>query len=88
MNGFFPVSVTVLCFAAGCWLERLLAAATPGAQAGFALLTALTLLALLEHWFMVLPLPDQKLWRWMIDPPAPKTKAPTRAGLKENPNGL
>ncbi len=25
MNGFFPVSVTALCFAAGCWMERLVA---------------------------------------------------------------
>ena len=88
MNGFFPVSVTLLGFASGCWLERLMAATAPGVQAGFALLTALTLLALLEHWFMVLPLPDQKLWRWMIDPPAPKTQARPRAGLKEEPHGF
>lgn len=88
MNGFFPVSVTALCFAAGCWLERLIAAPTPGAGAGFALLTALTLLALLEHWFMVLPLPDQKLWRWMMDAPAPKTTAPAHAVLKETSHGL
>ena len=88
MNGFFPLSVTALCFAAGCWLERLLSATSPGAEAGFALLTALTLLALLEHWFMVLPLPDQKLWRWMIDAPAPKTTAPAHAVLKETPHGF
>ncbi len=88
MNGFFPVSVTALCFAAGCWLERLITAESPGLEAGFALLTALTLLALLEHWFMVLPLPDQKLWRWMIDPPASKTQTPPTAGLKENTHGL
>jgi putative photosynthetic complex assembly protein 2 len=86
MNGFFPVSVTLLTFAAACWMERLLASTTPGAEAGFALLTVLTLLALLEHWFMVLPLPDQKLWRWMIDPPAPKT--PTPDGRQETQHGL
>ena len=88
MNGFFPVSVTALCFAAGCWMERLAAADARGATAGYALLTALTLLALLEHWFMVLPLPDQKLWRWMIDPPAPKTKARIHAGLQEDTHGF
>lgn len=75
MNGFFPVSVTVLSLAVACWLERLSMAATPGQTTGFALLFALTLLALLEHWFMVLPLPDQKLWRWML--PAPKPMPPT-----------
>ena len=88
MNGFFPLSVTLLVFAAGCWMERLAAATTPGAAAGYTLLTALTLLALLEHWFMVLQLRDQKLWRWMIDPPAPKTPAQTHAGLKEDTHGF
>ena len=34
-------------------------------------LTAMAGLALLEHWLMVVPLPDAKLWRWML--PAPKT---------------
>ncbi|MEO0389313.1 MAG: putative photosynthetic complex assembly protein PuhE [Pseudomonadota bacterium] len=70
MNWVFPFSVTALTFAAACWLERLYAADTPGAVTGFALLTALTVLALVEHWVMVLPIPDEKLWRWML--PAPK----------------
>jgi len=34
------------------------------------------LLALLEHWFMVLALPDQKLWRWML-PESPASLDPT-----------
>ena len=83
MNAAFPLSITALSFASACWLERLWAAQTDGAVVGFTLLSALTLLALLEHWFMVLPLPDQKLWRWMM--PAPK---PTPARLKENSHGL
>lgn len=66
MNWLFPVSVTALTFATGCWLERALQAATEGAMVGHVLLAVLTALALLEHWFMVLPLPDQKLWRWML----------------------
>ena len=45
------------------------AAETAAASAGYALLAAMTALALLEHLFMVLPLPDEKLWRWML--PAP-----------------
>lgn len=81
MNWLFPVSVTVLTFAAACWLERALTAATPAAQSGHILLTALTLLALLEHWFMVLPLPDQKLWRWML-PEAPDATDPTLSARK------
>jgi len=35
------------------------------------LLAALSALALIEHWLMVVPLPDAKLWRWML--PAPNT---------------
>lgn len=66
MNAVFPLSITALSFAAACFLERIYSAPTIGTEVGFTLLAALTLLALLEHWFMVLPLPDQKLWRWMI----------------------
>jgi hypothetical protein len=42
------------------------------------------LLALLEHWFMVLPLPDEKLWRWMM----PDAKPPQTDRLREDANGL
>jgi putative photosynthetic complex assembly protein 2 len=82
MNAVFPVSITALSFAAACWMERAAAATTDAAFIGHILLTALTLLALLEHWFMVLPLPDQKLWRWMLPEPTKthsilKTKEPT-----------
>ncbi|MCG6884306.1 MAG: DUF3623 domain-containing protein [Silicimonas sp.] len=73
MNWFFPVSVTLLTLALGCWIERLMVADTVADQAGFALLTGLTALALLEHWLLILPLPDAKLWRWMLPAPAPKT---------------
>jgi putative photosynthetic complex assembly protein 2 len=68
MNWLFPISVTALAFAAACWLERLWAAQSPADAAGFALLAALTALALLEHWLLVLRLPDEKLWRWMLPP--------------------
>lgn len=67
MNVFFPISVTALSFAVGCWIERMLAqeAGAPS-EIGFALLAALSALALLEHWLMVLPLPDAKLWSWLL----------------------
>ncbi|MBM2575499.1 DUF3623 domain-containing protein [Jannaschia sp. Os4] len=72
MNWLFPTSVTALSFAAACWAERVAGAGTAFEAVGFALLTALTGLALLEHWFMVVRLPDEKLWRWML--PANDTK--------------
>jgi putative photosynthetic complex assembly protein 2 len=84
MNAVFPLSITILTFAVACMFNRLYLAQSPDEVAGFALLAALTSLALLEHWFMVLPLPDQKLWRWML--PAPKPILKDR--LKEDIHGL
>lgn len=76
MNALFPVSVAV-----SSWLAVLLwqAAAAQNTSAFDA--TALTFagtlltLAILEHWFMVLPLPSQALWNWglrsrAVEPPA------------------
>ena len=89
LNWVFPISVTLLSFAVACWLERLHGAQTAGEAIGFALLTAITALALLEHWLMVLPLPDERLWRWMLpqSSAAPNTqqKHPRR---REDAHGL
>ncbi|MEM6939756.1 MAG: putative photosynthetic complex assembly protein PuhE [Pseudomonadota bacterium] len=68
----FPIGVTFLSVATALFAERLLAAASPEALISFALLTALAALATLEHWLMVVPLPDAKLWRWML-PDTPRT---------------
>jgi putative photosynthetic complex assembly protein 2 len=84
MNWLFPISVTGLSFAVACWLERLWSAGTPGETVGFALLAAITALALLEHWLMVVPLPDAKLWRWMLPEPKPQNIK----GLPEGHHGF
>jgi putative photosynthetic complex assembly protein 2 len=86
LNWLFPISVSALTFATACWLERIHAAETQGAVIGFSLLTALTALALLEHWVMVLPIPDEKLWRWML--PAPTQPTPTQPTPKGGHHGL
>jgi len=67
----FPLAITVLTALLAVCAERLWGAQSDVAIVGFALLTALSALALLEHWLMVVPLPDAKLWRWML--PVPKT---------------
>lgn len=66
MNWLFPISVTALTFLAGFWAAEAMAAADAATRLGHVLLAVLTALAVLEHWFMVLPLPDQRLWRWML----------------------
>ena len=40
----------------------------PAAAVGATLLAALAGLALLEHWLLVLPVPDQALWQWALAP--------------------
>jgi putative photosynthetic complex assembly protein 2 len=69
LTAAFPIGVTLLTLASACFLERTIASETTPFIAGYALLTALSLLAAIEHWLMVIPLPDAKLWRWML--PAP-----------------
>ncbi|SLN32362.1 putative photosynthetic complex assembly protein PuhE [Pseudooctadecabacter jejudonensis] len=81
ITAFFPISVTVLTFAVGCFAHLLMSSVTPVDAAGYALLTSLCALALLEHWFMVIPLPDAKLWRWMLPDITP---AQTRMTAKED----
>ncbi|MEJ6403382.1 putative photosynthetic complex assembly protein PuhE [Yoonia sp. 2307UL14-13] len=67
----FPIAITLLTAMLAVCAERLWSAEAAATSVGFALLTALAALALLEHWLMVVPLPDAKLWRWML--PAPNT---------------
>ena len=68
MNAFFPWSVSFLTIAFACWVERIVAAPPgSGAEIGFALLAALTALAVFEHWMMVLPIPDSALWAWALN---------------------
>ncbi|MGR3781440.1 MAG: putative photosynthetic complex assembly protein PuhE [Albimonas sp.] len=61
---FFALSVTLLTLAAGGWTWTAATAETPVASVGAALVAALTALALVEHWLMVVPIPDGVLWRW------------------------
>ncbi len=65
MNAVFPVSITVLTLAAAfvCSQARL-PGATPFDVTAATLLGTLIALALVEHWFMVLPIPSTKLWDW------------------------
>ncbi len=67
MNRLLPVSITV-----GTVVAVLLAmrAAQPGigesAAAGLTFLVTMLALAVLEHWMLVLPLPFERLWSWVL----------------------
>lgn len=67
MNLLFPVSVTLSTVAAVLILDRALdPLASSGEVTGALFLATLMILAILEHWFLVLPLPSQALWQWAM----------------------
>jgi putative photosynthetic complex assembly protein 2 len=65
LNLLFPVSITASTAVAALMVRDLLA---PGAGAfevaGLTLVASLLVLAILEHWFLVLPVSLDALWRW------------------------
>lgn len=65
-NGLFASSVIAATLAgAAVWAEALAARGLQPFQAtAAALVASLISLAVLEHWFMVLPLPSERLWQW------------------------
>lgn len=69
MNHLFPFSVTTATVVAVLLsLEALAVDTEPHRSAGLSLVTVLLVLAVLEHWFLVLPVPDEALWRWALKP--------------------
>lgn len=67
LNLFFPISITLSMIVA----VLLIQAAMDGSAGshhvtGATFLAILMVLAILEHWFLVLPLPFQALWNWAL----------------------
>ncbi|WP_293573268.1 putative photosynthetic complex assembly protein PuhE [Phaeobacter sp.] len=81
INALFPVSAALLGWVAIAFALR----ATASSDPRDGLIAALAGLALLEHVLLVLPLPDDKLWRWML--PAPKEEKSPKP-FKEDANGI
>jgi len=65
MNLLFPLSVTVATVTAA-WMIGQAAAADAGSyeQTADTFLATLLVVGVLEHWFLVLPLPTAALWEW------------------------
>lgn len=67
MNLLFPISVTF--GTVGTWLLFHAATAdgvSSATAAGYAFLATMLALAVLEHWFLVLPIPSVLLWAWSL----------------------
>ena len=76
MNLLFPISVTASTIGVFALAQRYLAADSLFSGTGYALMTSLLALAVLEHWFMVLPLPNEKMWKWAMRSPREPVHAP------------
>ncbi len=70
-NLLFPVSILGSTVVAVSLAQKALGAHGPEAV-GFSMLFTLIALAILEHIFMIVPLPDAALWRWAIPMAATK----------------
>lgn len=67
MNLLFPVSIMVSTVIAVLVVEAAVAAEAGAFDAaGLTLIATMLVLAILEHWFLVLPLPVNALWNWSL----------------------
>ncbi|MFD2111618.1 putative photosynthetic complex assembly protein PuhE [Thiorhodococcus fuscus] len=67
MNLLFPVSVTLATVVVVLIVLEAREPSQVGAVSqGLVLVATLLALAILEHWFLVLPLPDEALWAWAL----------------------
>lgn len=87
MNALFPLAVTAATLMLGLIAQNALTAATPFAAAGLSLIAALLALAILEHWFLVLPISIVPLWRWNQEAPATSAAADS-ACAPERPHDI
>jgi putative photosynthetic complex assembly protein 2 len=69
MNLLFPISVTLPTVIVTLLVVQALGTdASSFAVVGLILVATLLALGILEHWFLVLPLPDEALWAWALPP--------------------
>jgi putative photosynthetic complex assembly protein 2 len=67
MNLLFPFSVTIsTVIATVLWQRALASGATPFQEAAYTFLGGMLAFGILEHWFLVLPLPSAALWSWSL----------------------
>lgn len=67
MNPLFPLSITVATLALARLVDLAVEAPAGSLEATmWTLLATLTALGLLEHWLMILPVPETALWGWAL----------------------
>jgi putative photosynthetic complex assembly protein 2 len=82
MNLLFPLSVTVATVVAADLVGLAVSAdATAFDAVAYTFVAMLLALAILEHWFLILPLPDAALWSWALRSRATDPNDERSAGL-------
>jgi putative photosynthetic complex assembly protein 2 len=91
VSGFFPISVTLATAVLVIMIQRLAeVAVTPFEVVSLTLVSTLFALGVVEHWFMLMPLPAITLWGWgMRSPFSPEDRnmeqgSNARAGIPPN----
>ena len=77
MNGLFPVAVTVSTCVSALLTFNAANAASSFSAASLTFLATLMWLAVLEHWFLVIPIPASGLWQWGLKSREPKSAIDT-----------
>jgi putative photosynthetic complex assembly protein 2 len=86
MNLLFPFSVTAGTLVTVFLIQQAVAAAgNPFLMISYVLIASLSALAVIEHWFMILPIPAETLWRWSLT--ASETPPPSRASASSPGSG-
>jgi putative photosynthetic complex assembly protein 2 len=66
MNLLFPVSVTVSTVICVLLVVAAVETADDFGRAGYTFLSTMLALAIIEHWFLVLPVPAEAMWNWSL----------------------
>jgi putative photosynthetic complex assembly protein 2 len=88
MNFLFPLSITGSTVAVASLIGKCSAASNGFQLIAYALLISLLALAILEHWFMVLPLPSEKLWSWALKSNPASRNRPLKSAPLESPRHI
>jgi len=83
VGSFYPMSVTAATAVLVIMIQRIIeVAVTPFEVVSLTLVSTLFALGVLEHWFMLLPLPAITLWGWGVRSPFP----PEEMIMKQGPD--
>lgn len=89
MNLLFPVSITVSTAITALLAQKALSGeASPFDTLALTFYVVILSLGILEHWFLVLPIPAEALWNWSVKARTALSQADTSKGHSTNPEAV